>query len=84
MKTYIFTKQDGSQWDFFYDRGIRLWTVLNVNEFGHQLGEADYYVRKSEMVDSHGFNFRAELSKGTYKEDVKIKPTTIAIIDYKF
>tara|TARA_R100001244_G_C5143544_1_gene128339 strand:+ start:524 stop:781 length:258 start_codon:yes stop_codon:yes gene_type:complete len=84
MKTYIFTKPDGSTWEFFYDNSIRLWTVLNVNEFGHQLGEADYHIMKSDMIKDHGFDFKITLSKDTYKDSPKIKDAPIKIISYKF
>jgi hypothetical protein len=33
----------------FYDRAIRLWTLVLVDDGGNQIGDAEYAVRKTEV-----------------------------------
>ena len=44
MKTY----QDNN-YQYFYDRNIRLWTIFKLDEKGCQVGNADYAHDKSNL-----------------------------------
>lgn len=60
MKTYEYTKEDGTRWLFYYDRWIRLWTIYEIDSEGHQLidTEADHFHDRKQLVDYHGVNFK--------------------------
>jgi hypothetical protein len=36
--------------DVWYDRSLRLWTCLWLDEEGNQVGSAQYAVRRAEML----------------------------------
>lgn len=51
MKTYTFSR-NGKTFIYFYDRFIRLWTLFEVDKYGHQVSEeAEYYPRKGELSE---------------------------------
>ena len=57
MKTYE-QILDNIRWWYFYDRTLRLWTVFIVDENDYQVGEANYYNDKKQMLEQHKFNFK--------------------------
>ncbi len=59
MKTYLFVKSNGSKWYAFYNTEIKLWTTYPVDDDGCQItDEAEYYPRKSVLIQAHGFDFK--------------------------
>ena len=47
MKTY--TSEDGFR-ETFYDHHIRLWTMIDLDDDGYQIGCADYTVDRKEAM----------------------------------
>lgn len=57
MITYTQTIDNKTYW-YFYDRSIRLWTVMLVDENDNQIGTADHYHDKGQMLYAYKFDFK--------------------------
>ena len=55
--TYLYTKEDGTKWLFWYDRAIRYWTIYQVDEEQNQIDYAQYYYDKKQLVECEGVKF---------------------------
>lgn len=55
--TYLYTKEDGTKWLFWYDRAIRYWTIYQVDQEQNQVGHAQYYYDKKQLVECEGVKF---------------------------
>jgi hypothetical protein len=45
---------------YFYDTNIRSWTVYRVDEKNYQVGDAEHYPNKKELLKCYNFNFKCE------------------------
>ena len=57
MKTYYNKIGDKMYW-YFYDTSTKFWTVYQVNNLGCQIGYADYYANKKQLLASYKFDFK--------------------------
>ena len=57
MKTYTDTI-DGKTYIYFYDKSIRLWTIMELDKNGNQIWVADNEVRKSELKAHYKVTFK--------------------------
>jgi hypothetical protein len=55
--TYLYTKEDGTKWLFWYDRAIRYWTIFQVDQEQNQIDHAQYYHDKKQLVENEGVKF---------------------------
>jgi hypothetical protein len=56
MKSYKDTIKEDS-FIYFYDFGLKLWTVFEVDSKDNQLSEADYFHNKKQMLAKYSFKF---------------------------
>lgn len=52
MKEYKGTHK-GKSYRYFYDRGVRFWTVYELDGKGNQIGDAEYYNDKKQLVEAY-------------------------------
>jgi len=45
MKTYCDNNKR-----YWFDTNLRLWTVLNINQDGYQVGETEYFNNRTELL----------------------------------
>ena len=48
---------DGKNYEYFYDTNISSWTVLEINDDNEQVGTANYYNDKAQLLAAHKFTF---------------------------
>jgi hypothetical protein len=46
---------------YFYDNGIKSWTVMQIDKNENQISNAEYYANKKSLLKDYKFDFKNKI-----------------------